>query len=121
MLKKLFKENILFGIVLIGLVSYSLFTDNKHLLEMSGFLFLATVFSAVLSTSLFFMVPAKYATVAFGFMFAAIGLKFLLYSLFFGLGLVHIHDDYIQTYVIFGFTALFIYKLSLLFFVSDEK
>ena len=121
MLKKIFKENLLFGIVLIGLVGYSLFIDNEHLLEMAGFLFLATFVSTVLSTSLFFMVPAKYAAVAFGFMFAAIGIKFLLSSIFFGIGLVHVHEDYFQTYVIFGFVALLVYKLSLVFFVNDKK
>jgi hypothetical protein len=121
MLKKLFKQNFVFGIILIGLVGYSMFMDNEHLLEMAGFLFLATVVSAVLSTSLFFMVPAKYAAVAFGFMFAAVGLKFLLSSVFFGIGLVHVHDDYLNTYILFGFIALLVYKLSLVFFVNDEK
>lgn len=121
MIKKLFKENILVVVFLSFLALYGLHTEDNGVLTMSFHLSMAGIISSFVSTTIFFMIPARYATIAFGAMFAAIGIKFIIFSGFFGYGLYNTSQELIPMYILSGLAVIFLYKGSLLFFIKEQN
>ncbi len=121
MFKKLIKENFLAVLFIGAFYIYALTVNDPHMVDISFYLILTFVLASVLSTPIFFAIPAKYTSIAFGFMFASIGVKFLITSIFFGLGLTKIHIDYVPMYTIFGVFILMVYKFSLFFFANNRN
>lgn len=121
MIKKIFKENILAVVFLLCLAFYGMQIENDGVIKISYQLSLTCLISSIAATGLFFMIPAKYASAAFMFMFMSVGVKFVLFSTFFGYGLYHTPSELVSTYVLAGLFALLLYKGSLFFFMHDEK
>lgn len=120
-MKKILKENILAMAFLFCFALYGFHVENEEIIKISYQLTSIGLIISIVSMSIFFMVPAKYTSAAFMFMFLAVGVKFVLASVLFGYGLYHTPSEFISTYVLSGLFVLFLYKISLFLFVNDEK
>ncbi len=121
MIKKIFKENILAVVFLICFAIYGIHVENEGIVKISFQLTGIGLITSIVTTAIFFMIPARFASAAFMFMFMAIGVKFAMVAALFGYGLYHTPNHLTTTYVLSGLFVLFLYKISLFFFMNDEK
>lgn len=118
MFKKILKENAIPSLLFLALAIYGTFV-NPHYLEITKYLVIAGVATSAITTTMFFIVPAKYAAVAFGLMFAAIVSRMFLLGILSSIGIVSLASELVPIFIIFTVISLILYKLSLFLFMND--
>lgn len=121
MLEKLIRENTIPTVLFILLYLFFSYQSSPEHVEMVNYLAITGYGTSIITTTLFFIIPAKFGGIAFSFMFLSIVLRLFLFGILTIFGLEYIDSNYTSDYFLLQLINLIVYKISGTYYFENES